>query len=79
MNKKEFEAFINIKIQVLVDRIMERKSLSFEEAMTYLYNSGTYKILLNEELKIWHFSTEKLFDMLNTEYKNQKLSLPDYA
>ena len=79
MDKNEFDAFIKIKIQALVDRIMERKDLPFEEATRYLYHSRTYKMLINENLKIWHFSTEKLFDMLDNEYKNQKLSLPDYA
>ena len=79
MNKKEFNIFINIKIQALIDRIMERKLLSFEEAIYYFYNSHTCKMLLKEESKLWHFSTEKLFDIINNEYKNQKLSLPDYA
>lgn len=79
MNNKEFNSFINIKIQALVDRIMERKSLTFEEAINYLYNSDTYKVLLSENLKVWHYSTEKLFEILDNEYKCHKLSLPDYG
>lgn len=79
MENKEFNTFIKIKIQALVDRIMERKSLLFEDAINYLYNSRTYKMLLNENSKIWHYSTEKLFEILENEYKNNKLTFPDYA
>jgi hypothetical protein len=79
MNSNEFDSFVKIKIQDLVDRIMDRKQLSFEEAISFLYNSQTYKALLNEKNKIWHFSTEKLFLILNDEYKNNKISFPDYA
>ncbi|HOO85630.1 MAG TPA: hypothetical protein PLS94_13750 [Prolixibacteraceae bacterium] len=79
MNSNEFDSFIKIKIQGLVDRIMDRKQLSFEDAISYLYNSQTYKALLIEKNKMWHFSTEKLFLILNDEYANNKLSFPDYA
>lgn len=79
MNTNEFDAFIKIKIQALVDRIMERKELSFEAALNYLYSSCTYKTLIIENNKLWHFSTEKLYQILVDEYKNKKISFPDYV
>ncbi|HKK82534.1 MAG TPA: hypothetical protein VJ909_09810 [Prolixibacteraceae bacterium] len=68
MNTYEFDSFIKIKIQDLVDRIMDRKQLSFHDAINYLYNSRTYKTLIDENNKLWHFSTEKLFLILTDEY-----------
>ncbi len=79
MNTTEFDSFIKIKIQALVDRIMEHKELSFEAALIYLYSSRTYKALIIENTKLWHFSTEKLYQLLTDEYKNNKISFPDYA
>lgn len=79
MNTNEFDSFIKIKIQALVDRIMERKELSFEAALNYLYSSRTYKTLIIDNNKLWHFSTEKLYQILADEYKNNKISFPDYV
>ena len=79
MDNREFDTFIKIKIQALVDLIMENKCLTFEDALSYLCHSRMYKVLVRENSKIWHFSTEKLFEILLNEYENNKLSFPDYA
>lgn len=79
MKDKEFDTFIKIKIQALVDMIMDEKALNFEEALTILYNSEIYKALLNESTKIWHFSTPKLYEMLVYEQEHKRLIFPDYV
>jgi hypothetical protein len=79
MNANKFDSFIKIKIQALVDCIMQEKQLPFEEALGYLYGSRTYHALISEPTKLWHFSTNKLFQILNDEYKNNQISFPDYA
>ncbi len=79
MENNKFDTFIKIKIQALIDIIMERKLLTFEDALNLLYHSRTYKVLLREDSKIWHLSTEKLFEILLNEYENNILSFPDYA
>jgi hypothetical protein len=79
MDPKEFEIFIAIKINDLVGLVIERKSLEFEEALDYLYNSGLYTFLLDESSKLWHLSSEKLFAMLDDEKENKQLIFPDYV
>ncbi|MDA3890771.1 MAG: hypothetical protein PF517_03800 [Salinivirgaceae bacterium] len=79
MGRDKFNTFIIIKIQALVAMVMERKSMSFEDALYLLYNSKTYSELMNEGTKVWHFSTPKLFEILDKEYVNNIFSLPDYV
>ncbi len=79
MDHKEFEIFIALKINDLVALVIERKSLEFEEALDYLYNSGLYTYLLDENNKLWHLSSEKLFAMLEDEKENKQLIFPDYV
>ena len=79
MNNNEFNSFIKIKIQALVDRIMQQNGRSLVDALDFLYNSRTYDNLITENKKLWHFSTEKLYQILTDEYQNNKISFNDYA
>jgi hypothetical protein len=79
MNKIEFDALVELKITDLIDQIMDRKDLDFEEAIAYLYSSALYRLLVDEDSKLWHLSDEKLFGMLIDEKENKKLTLPDYV
>ena len=79
MNEDQFNTFIILKIQALVAMLMERRSISFEDALSLLYSSQTYSELRNESTKVWHLSTSKLFEILSEEYMNKNFSLPDYV
>ncbi|MGC3978721.1 MAG: hypothetical protein QM751_11125 [Paludibacteraceae bacterium] len=79
MEKNKFEVILPLKIQDLISLIIEKKNLEFENALDYLYISKLYKILSNEESKIWHLSSEKLFDILEVEKETNKLKLPDFV
>ncbi len=79
MNKIEFDALVQLKIHDLIEQIMDRKNLDFEEAIAYLYPSALYRLLVDEDSKLWHLSDEKLFGMLIDEKENKKLTLPDYV
>lgn len=79
MNKNEFDALVELKIRDLIGLIMERKNLDFEDAITYLYNSTLYRLLVDENSKLWHLSDEKLFGMLIEEKEYKRLILPDYV
>jgi hypothetical protein len=75
----EFESIVELKVQDLVSLIIECKSLAFEDALQYLYESKLYAALTDEGTKLWHLSTEKLFDMLKTEEETGKLIYPDFV
>jgi hypothetical protein len=79
MDKKEFDSFVELKIQDIVSLTIESEHLEFEEALKYLYESELYTALLNENTKLWHLSAKKLSEMLASEKKTDKLIYPDYV
>lgn len=66
MSKQEFEAILIVKIQDLLSLIKDKNG-SFENAMRQLYQSKLYKILKNEEAKMWQLSTLDLYESLEVE------------
>lgn len=79
MEKDKFDAILPLKIKDLISLIMETKNLDFEDALNYLYQSELYTLLSDEETKLWHLSSEKLFDILEIEKKTKKIVFPDFV
>ncbi|MEI8271597.1 MAG: hypothetical protein WCG08_03165 [Paludibacter sp.] len=79
MNEIEFDSFVELKVQDLVSLIIEIKKLEFVDALQYLYESKLYIALVDDSTKIWHLSTEKLFDMLKNEKQTNRLEYPDFV
>lgn len=79
MDKPEFESFVELKIRDIIALVIEREAFDFEMALHYLYKSRLYRLLLNENTKLWHLSSEKLFEMLVNEKENKQLIFPDYV
>jgi hypothetical protein len=67
INANVFNSIIELKIQDLTSLIIEQKNLNFRESLSYLYDSTLYVKLTKEETKLWHLSTQKLFEMLEVE------------
>ena len=78
MNKEKFAALLPIFVTDLIEKIIERKNVSQDEAITQLYYSKLYFLLENEQTKIWHYSTEKLFQLFQEEIHTGKFELPEY-
>jgi hypothetical protein len=66
-------AVMPFKIQQLVEIIMERKQLDYQDAFGYLYSSDCYKILLNKDAKLWYMSSLGIFELLEEEKKATKI------
>lgn len=79
MEKDKFDAILPLKIQDLISLIMKSKNLDFEDALNYLYQSELYTVLSDEETKLWHLSSEKLFEILEIEKKTKKIIFPDFV
>ncbi len=79
MDKTEFDSFIELKIGDITALVIDRKAFDFEKAIEYVYKSGLYRLLIQENTKLWHLSSEKLFDMLVNEKENKQLIFPDYV
>lgn len=51
----------------LVDMVMKKKALPFEDALHYVMSSRMYENLMNENTKTWYLSSSALYDMLEEE------------
>lgn len=79
MDSNTFKAILPLKIHDLISLINKNKNLNFNEALHYLYNSKLYEKLSEEESKLWHLSTAKLFLMLEDEKNTKMLTYPDFV
>lgn len=58
----------------LVAMVMKKKTLPLEDALYYVYSSKLYDTLLDEEAKLWYLSTPSLYDMLEKEKTDKRIS-----
>ena len=79
MEKSVFESIMPLKVEDLISLIVEKKQYEFDSALSYLYDSKLYDALSIEETKLWHLSSEKLFDMIVTEKETGELIYPDFV
>ncbi|MDR0682714.1 MAG: hypothetical protein LBG15_12850 [Dysgonamonadaceae bacterium] len=79
MDKKAFDALLFLKVQSIISLLMQRKALSFKEALHYLYSSELYRLLEKEETKVWHYNPVMLLDLVEREKETHHLTLPDYV
>jgi len=82
MNKEKtinYAALIPYLIIDIVRLIIENKNLDFLSAVSYLYKTQLYEFLSNEQTKLWHLSSYKLFDLLEGEKTTQKFEFPDFV
>jgi len=78
MNEAKFEALLPLIVAALIQKIIERKKISQDEAFSRLYNSRLYFFLDNEKTKVWHYSVEKLFRLFEEEMTTGNMELPEY-
>jgi len=75
----DFQSIIPFKIQSLVALTIHEKKISFFDALEYIYTSALYQALTEESTKLWHLSATKLFDLLETEKRENKFTYPDFV
>ncbi|WP_455587348.1 DUF3791 domain-containing protein [Bacteroides sp.] len=56
----------------LVAMVMDKKSLLLEDALYYIYSSKLYKMLLDEDTKMWYLSTLSLYELLEKEKSGER-------
>ena len=77
MNKEKFEVLLPIFITDLIKKSIEQKNILQDEAISLLYNSKLYDLLNDEESKVWHYSTDKLFQLFEEELNTGNITLPE--
>ena len=78
MDKAKFEALLPLIVAALMQKILERKKISHDEAFSQLYGSRLYFFLDDEKTKVWHYSVEKLYQLFDDEITTGTLELPEY-
>jgi len=77
MDKEKFGALLHIFISDLIQRIIEQKNMMQDDAISLFYNSKLYALLEDEKTKIWHYSTDKLFQLFEEEMTTGNFELPE--
>ncbi len=72
----EFEAILPLKVESIVELLVEGRKMSLQDALEYLYSSQLYALLEQEETKIWHYSPQMLLHLLEGEKNTGTLELP---
>lgn len=77
MSTEQFTAIMPYICNDLIKMIIEKQSISGEEAIAKLYGSALYAMLEDEETKVWQYSTPMLYALLEQETVTGELRFPD--
>ena len=77
MSQEQFTALMPYIISDLVSLIAENDQISENVAMERLYNSQLYKLLEQEELKLWQYSSHMLYSLFQQEQKTGNILFPE--
>ena len=61
----------------IISLLMEKRGLSLEDASGILYNSQLYKMLEDEESKVWRLGYPLLYDLLEEELLTGNITWPE--
>lgn len=77
MSQEQFAAILPYISADLIYMIGSKKSVTEEEAILKLYTSKLYAALEQEDTKLWHYSTEMLYSLLEQEEQTGSIRYPD--
>jgi hypothetical protein len=77
MNDRELSTLIWLRIRDIAKMLLEQNSISMGEAFNLIYNSQVFELLANEKTKVWHYSANMLYYLLQNEIKTGKVELPE--
>jgi hypothetical protein len=72
----DFEVLLPLKVEGIVEQLIEERKMSLQNALEYLYSSRLYALLECEETKIWYYSPQMLLYLLENEKDTGELKLP---
>lgn len=73
------ENIVPIKIASLAEYIAERRRISLDEALVYIYSNDMYQELYDEGAKWWYLSSEALFDEFEARRKEKTIEVSSEA
>jgi uncharacterized HAD superfamily protein len=77
MPKEHFEILLTYTVDQVIAEIAQRHNFSEIAASRLLLNSKLYKLLENEETKLWHLSYMALCLLFDEELDNGYFEIPE--
>ncbi len=77
MEQEQFTAIMPIICSDLIAMLVSKLGISEEDAIRKLYSSKLYAALEQENTKVWQYSTDMLFALLEQEDETGSLHFPD--
>lgn len=77
MGKEQFAAIMPYISADLIAYISKKQNISEDEAIKKLYASKLYEALENEDTKVWQYSTQMLYSLIEQEEQNGNFVFPD--
>jgi Holliday junction resolvasome RuvABC DNA-binding subunit len=77
MDNQKLAGFLMMADSRLLELLIERNGVDYQAALKLLYTSKLYSVLEREETKLWHFSAETLYTLLNEELTTGKITFPE--
>lgn len=77
MGQDKFTAMMPYISADLIYMIVSKQGISEEDAIKKLYCSKLYAALEKEETKVWHYSTQMLYSLLEQEEQTGDIQFPD--
>jgi len=77
MTQDQLPTFLAVVTPRILSMLVERKSITEQDAIRILYNSDVYATLEKEETKLWHLSAETLYALLDEELTTGIVSYPE--
>lgn len=69
------ENIVPVKIANLAEYVAQRRRISLEEALVYIYSNPMYKELYNEGARWWYLSSDALYDEFEIRLKSQVIEV----
>jgi len=74
---KDISSVIAMITPGIISLLMEDRGMGLDEASAVLYNSELYKVLEDEETKVWRLSYPLLYDLLMEELETGSITFPE--
>jgi hypothetical protein len=77
VNQENLSAVLAFITPGILQLLIDNRRITAEAASILLYNSKLYKLLEDEETKLWHLSYPILYDMLEEELTTGAITFPE--
>ena len=77
INQENLNVALSFVTPGVIQLLMDNRHITAEAASILLYNSKLYKLLEDEETKLWRLSYPILYDMLEEELTIGKITFPE--